>query len=51
MHWLIVEDMREIMARAFQAYGRPLETMILFKYLGQIITALYDDWPAVVGNL
>ena len=39
------------MERAFQAYGRPLETVNYFKYLGWVLTASDDDWPAVVGSL
>ena len=35
----------------FQAYGRPLETMWEFKYLGRMLKALDDDWPAVAVNM
>ena len=45
------EEMRESAERAFQAYGRPLETVTYFKYLGWVLAAADDDWPAVVGNL
>ena len=41
----------ESMGRAFEAYGDPLENVTAFKYLGRVMTAGYDDWPAVVGNL
>ena len=37
--------------RAFQAYRSTLETVLKFKYLGQILTALDDNWTAVVGKL
>ena len=43
--------MWESVDRVFQAYIRPLETVTFFKYLGQVLTAAYYDWPAVVGNL
>ena len=43
--------MREITARDFQAYGRPIEWITYFKYLGHIITDSGDYWPAIVGNL
>ena len=43
--------MRESAARASQDYGRPLDTVTYFKYFGRILTALDDNWPAVVGNL
>ena len=36
--------------RAFQAYGKPLDTVTSFKYLGQVIVEGEDDWSAVVGN-
>ena len=39
------------MERAFEAYGTSLENITAFKYLGRVITAGDDDWPAVVGNL
>ena len=35
----------------FQAYGRPLETVPSFKYLGCLLIATDDDWPAVIVNL
>ena len=35
----------------FQAYGRTLETVSAFKYLGRVIAALDEDWPTVVANL
>ena len=43
--------MRERAVGTFQAYGRPLETVAYFKYLGRIFTASDDDWPEVVDNL
>ena len=36
---------------AFEAYGKQLEAVPSFKYLGRILTAGDDDWPAVAGNL
>ena len=39
------------MDRDFEAYGDPLENVTVFKYLGWVIKAGYDDWPAVVGKL
>ena len=46
-----MEYIRERTARAFQAYGRTLEIVKYFKYLGQIMMALDDYWSAVVGNI
>ena len=40
----------ESMERTLQAYVQTLNSVTLFKYLGQILTASCDDWPAVVGN-
>ena len=43
--------MRESTERAFQAYYRPIVMIALLKYLWQVLTAAYDDWTVVVGNL
>ena len=48
---LVEEELRESTERAFEAYGDPLENMTEFKYLGRFMTAVDDDWPALVGNL
>ena len=45
------EELKEISERAFQAYGESLENVTSFRYLGRVMTAGGDDWPAVVGNL
>ena len=45
------EELRESVERAFQAYGRPLEMVNSFKYLGRVLTEVDDDWTAVVRNL
>ena len=39
------------MAVAFEAYGKPLEMVTEFKYLGRVLTASDDYWLAVVANL
>ena len=36
---------------AFEAYGKQLEAVHSFKYLGQIMMAGDNDWPAVAENL
>ena len=36
---------------AFEVYGEQLKTVPSFKYLGRILTAGDNDWPAVAGNL
>ena len=45
------EEMRGMEERAFQAYGRPLDTVTSFKYLGRVLTAGYDKWPELVVKL
>ena len=37
--------------RAFNAYGRRLNSVKEFRYLGRVLTATDDDWPAVARNL
>ena len=44
-------ELQDSTERAFEAYGKPLETVSTFKYLGLVMTAGYDDWPALAGNL
>ena len=48
---LAEEELRERSERAFQAYGEPLVNVTTFRYLGRVMTAGDDDWPAVIGNL
>ena len=49
--WLVETETRENSERAFEAYGAPIESVTVFKYLGRILTATDYDWPEVVGNL
>ena len=44
-------ELRDSTERAFEAYGKPLETVSKFKYLGRVMTARDDNWTAVAGNL
>ena len=48
--WLAGAELREITERSFEDYGEPLENVASFKYLGRVMTAEDDDWPAVLGN-
>ena len=41
----------ESLERSFKAYEEPLENVTAFRYLGRALTAGYDKWLAVVGNL
>ena len=34
-----------------QAYGRTLEVVLEFKYLGRGLTGSDDEWADVIGNL
>ena len=44
-------EIRESAERAFEAYGGQLESVSRFTYLGRVMTAGDEDWPAVSGNL
>ena len=44
-------DTQESTERAFGAYGEPINNVTEFKYLGRVLRAGDDEWPAVVGNL
>ena len=39
------------MERAFHAYRKPMEAVSEFRYLGRLLTAMDDNWPAVAGNI
>ena len=44
-------ELRDRTERDFEAYGKPLERVSTFKYLGRAMTAGDDYCPAVLGNL
>ena len=44
-------ELRDSTERAFEAYGKPIETVTKFKYLGRVMREGDDNWPAVAGNL
>ena len=44
-------EMRKTSERAFHAYVTRIETVIEFQYLGRVLTATDDDWPAVAGKI
>ena len=44
-------ETRENSERAFHAYGKPMEAVSEFRYLGRLLTAMDDVWPAVAGNI
>ena len=43
-------ETRKNSEQAFKAYGKPMDTVSEFRYLGRILTATDDDWTAVAGN-
>ena len=43
--WLAEEEAWVGEMTEFQAYGKPLETVTPFKYLGRLLTATDDEWP------
>ena len=44
-------EIRESTEMAFEAYGEQLESVPRFTYLGRVMAAGDDNWPAVAGNL
>ena len=44
-------EIRENSERAFHAYGKQMKAVTEFRYLGRLLTATYDDWPEVAGNI
>ena len=48
---MAAEEEREVNARAFSAYGIPLEMVTSFRYFGQVTLAADDDWPEMVRKL
>ena len=48
---MVMEEYQDVTSREFSAYGRPLEMVTSFRYLGRVISAADEDWPEVVWNL
>ena len=44
-------ETRGNLERVFSAYGQPMEAVTDFRYLGRLLSATDDDWPAVAGNI
>ena len=47
---LAEEEQLEILERYFEAYGKTLDNVTTFKYLGRVMKAGDEDWPSVAGN-
>ena len=50
-HIMTETKLRESTGMDFEAYVKQIEAIHSFKYLGRIMTAGDDDWPAVEVNL
>ena len=48
---LVEEEVWESVERAFQAYGRTLDMVTFFKYLGRVLTESDGYCPELLGNL
>ena len=44
-------EIRERSEQAFEAYGKPIQNVLTFRYLGRVLTVGDDDCLAVVGNI
>ena len=44
-------EIRESTEMAFDVYRKQIESVPRFTYLGRVMTAGNNDWPAVAGNL
>ena len=45
------KETRKNSEQTFKAYREPINCVLELKYLGRILTATDENWPAVVGNL
>ena len=48
---LAAEEEREVTTRDFSVYGRPLEMVTSFRYLGRVILEADNNWLTVARNL
>ena len=48
---LAAAEVEVAMERTFHAYGKRIQSVTDFCYLGRIIISTNDDWPAVARNL
>ena len=48
---LLEAEMRKNSEQEFHAYGKSMEAVSEFCYLGRLLTATDYDWPAVAGNI
>ena len=44
-------EIRDSTEMAFEVYWKQIQAVPRFTYLGRVMTAGDDDWPAVAGNL
>ena len=48
---MAAEEERVATSRAFSTYGRTLDMVLSFKYLGSLLSAADYDWPEVIQNI
>ena len=49
--WRLTEsEVRDSKEMAFEVYGKQIQSVPRFKYLGRILTEGDDNWPVVAGN-
>ena len=48
---LAAEEERVVTSSVFSAYGRPLEMVTSFRYMGRVILAADENWLKVVWNM
>ena len=48
---MVAEEERVPTSRAFSSYGHTLDMVTSFKYMGRVLLAADDDYPAVIRNL
>ena len=51
LHWLEAEEARAGSETSLTAYGQTLTAVSSIKYMGRVLSALDDDFPAVISNL
>ena len=44
-------EVRDSTEMVFEVYGKKIQSVPRFQYLGRILTEGDDNWPAVAGNL
>ena len=48
---LAVAEVETTVEKVFHAYGKKMQAVTEFRYLGRVMTNTDDDWPEVAGNV